>query len=407
MKINKSLIKEIFKALFHPKRTFEAYYNNKFNSEEYPIIYNTETLFPILFTIKNKTWESIKVPEIYGIRKSVVAEYCLNAQYVLDVKNATVRPHSDIVVTEGGVIWDKAYFDTFSRMNPQDAGLCGYTDNKVKLLKSKKKVVIHGSCISLLGMHDAVWSHFMMQYIQKLYYAAEAGLLDKKAIVLVPDTMDQHTQDAVTMFLSDFPKVELLITKQSTDYICEELYHMPMASQVAGLVGYLNILDQIVPTRARLSLKQNLVSPCLEKSSHVVAKSNKLFLVRREVKYRRTTNWKEIETYFESLGFLCIEPHKMTLEEKVTLFSQAQIIVGFFSSAFSNLMFCNKNVKVMSLSNFVFALGDGFITSMATVADTEVLYVTGKDMDYNNLHTDNYIPLSKVKEAYQYLLVNY
>lgn len=405
---NRLFIKKTVKNLLHPKRTFELYCNYKFNSEEYPIICNTEAVFPVLFTIKDKTWESVTVPEIYHVRKAVIAEYCLNAQYILDVKNAIVRSHSDIVVTDKGVIWDKAYFETFSRMNPKDAGLLEYTDNRVRLLKYKNKVVLSDSCISLLGMHDCVWSHFMMQYIQKLYYAADAGLLgDKKVIVLAPDCMDQHTQDVVNIFMSKFHNVELLMAKQNTDYICKKLYHMPIASQVAGLVGYLNILDQIVPTRARLALKQNLVAPFVKISSHISVQSNKLFLVRRDAKYRKTANWKEIESYFEGLGFLCIEPHKMTLEEKVALFFHAEIIVGFFSSAFSNLIFCNKNVKIMVLSNFVFALGDGFIPSMAAVAGTKVLYVTGKDMDYNNLHTDNYIPLPKVKEAYQYLLVNY
>lgn len=408
MEKNRLFIKKRVKNLLHPKRSFELYCNYKFNSEEYPIIYNTEVVFPVLYTIKDKTWESVTVPEIYDVRKTVIAEYCLNAQYILDVKNAIVRSHSDIVVTDKGVIWDKAYFETFSRMNPKDAGLLEYTDSKVRLLKCKKRVVLSDSCISLLGMHDCVWSHFMMQYIQKLYYAADAGLLgNKKVIVLAPDTMDQHTQDAVNIFMSKFHNVELLMAKQNTDYICRKLYHMPIASQVAGLVGYLNILDQIVPTRARLALKQNLVNPFIEIASHIFVQSNKLFLVRRDAKYRKTTNWKEIETYFESQGFLCIEPHKMTLEEKVALFFQAEIIVGFFSSAFSNLMFCNKNAKVMVLSNFVFALGDGFITSMAAVAGVKVLYVTGKDIDYDSLHTDNYLPLLKVKEAYQYLLENY
>lgn len=398
----------ILRFITHPKSSIIKVINLLFYSKEYKIIYDPETIFPILYKIKDKTWDRVNIPEVFEIRKSGVVFFRHPAQYILNVSNGTVSLHSDAVITDKGVIWDKIQFDVFTRQEPHDLGMITYNKHYIRLIKNKTKINLSSPCLSLLGMCDGAWSHFLIQYMPKLHFAAEAGLLSKKMVVLAPCTMDNHTKNSIDIFLENYPLAELRIAELGEEYICEVLYHMPMPTLIGGYTEYLNLMDQMLPERARIALNKHMVLPLKEKSKNQCILNKRIYLIRRDYNRRIMINWKEVESYFERLGFLCIEPHKFSLLEKIAIFSNADIVVGPFSSAFSNVLFCKKDVKIMCLSSFPFALGDGFISNLAdTVGINKILFVTGEDTEINQIQTNYHIPLLKVISAYKYLIDNY
>jgi capsular polysaccharide biosynthesis protein len=65
----------------------------------------------------------------------------------------------------------------------------------------------------------------------------------------------------------------------------------------------------------------------------------KIFISRKNARYRITHNEDKIQAYLESLGFAVITPEEYTIHEQMNLFKKARIIIGSHGAGFSNLVY--------------------------------------------------------------------
>jgi capsular polysaccharide biosynthesis protein len=72
-------------------------------------------------------------------------------------------------------------------------------------------------------------------------------------------------------------------------------------------------------------------------------------LVRRNATIRHIVNEPEIELALAGLGFVVIEPERMTLEQQVKAFSGAGMVVGATGAAITNLAFCRPDCATIVL----------------------------------------------------------
>ena len=77
--------------------------------------------------------------------------------------------------------------------------------------------------------------------------------------------------------------------------------------------------------------------------------SKRLYISRSDAHGRRITNENTIVEYLLSIGFESVYPGKLSMEEQVSLFSQAECVVGPHGAAMSNLTFCQKGCSVIEL----------------------------------------------------------
>lgn len=370
-------------------------------SETYPLVRDLHEKYPVVYHIKDDTWEPVYSSETYRINKGGVTLFFHPKQAVLLVRNASVTAASDIIVTTEGVIWDKAYFENFTKVIPLDSNLVKYNKEQVTILKKRKKNYIHSNCISLLGVHDRIWAHFIVQFLEKLYYAIDAGLFDKELVILVPVYSDSHLKKIVDDIVSSYPKVSLVQVDSKTEYVCDSLFYIPTATIISNHAEYEMTADCVVPELVLQKLKNNLVNYYSEKARKIPVTNDKIYLVRRGT-YRAMTNYAEAEEYFQSQGFTLVEPHKISLEEKVALFNNARIIVGPFSSAFSNIIFCQKRAKLLVFSSMIRTI-EPYLPALGHVSDVDMMLVTGDDIS-SNIHTAYNINISRIEEAYNQLL---
>jgi len=370
-------------------------------SETYPLLRNVDKKYPVVYHIKTDTWEPVYNSETYKINKGGVTSFFHPKQNILLIKNASISAGSDIIVTTEGVIWDKAYFENFTKVIPLDCNLVKYDKNQITILKNRKKNYIHSNCLSLLGVHDKIWAHFVVQFLEKLYYAIDAGLFDKELTILIPTYSDSHLKKIVDDIVSLYPKVNLMQTDSKTEYVCDSLFYIPTATIISNHAEYEMMADCVVPELVLQKLKNNLVNYYSEKVRKIPVTNDKLYLVRRAT-YRAMTNYAEAENFFQSQGFTLVEPHKISLEEKIALFNNARIVVGPFSSAFSNIIFCQKRTKVLIFSNMIRTI-ESYLPALGHVSDVDMMFVTGDDIS-SNIHTAYNINISRIEEAYNQLL---
>lgn len=368
-------------------------------SERIAIIYDINKEFKSLYNIKNASWEKNCFPEVFRVNKSFYGEYYVDQQDILDVPNAIVSDNSDIIVCEKGVLWDKCYQENFSLITPLDRDLLDYGEDFVIQKKQSVYRSIGGKVITLVGVHSTIWSHFLVQFLPKLYYAAESGLLDKDVTLLLPSYKDSQIRQILSDFIKNYPSVHVETVHRNKKYKCEHLLWIPTSSYLANTANFIHPSSIVIPEKVVQLLIKYLRDSYIVGNNNQQKINNRLYLVRRGK--RSPINVEEIESFFKSEGFYFVDPAKLKIDEKARLFSQADIIAGPLSSGFTNVIFCKPGVKILQFTNYSRTM-DTYVT-LFHYMKADMIYVTGKETD-GGIHSDFYIPSDRIRDSYNYLM---
>ena len=79
--------------------------------------------------------------------------------------------------------------------------------------------------------------------------------------------------------------------------------------------------------------------------------NDKIFIDRRESKYNhcQIINDEEIKTYLRRKGFTVYRVGELNFFEQIYLFQNAKIVIGAHGAAFTNLIFCKEDTKVLDI----------------------------------------------------------
>jgi capsular polysaccharide biosynthesis protein len=75
----------------------------------------------------------------------------------------------------------------------------------------------------------------------------------------------------------------------------------------------------------------------------------RIYLSRRDVARRRFTNEAELEAQLEGMGFVCVQPAKMSVAEQAAALSAAKWVVAPHGAGLANLAFTPPGAKVIEL----------------------------------------------------------
>lgn len=240
----------------------------------------------------------------------------------------------------------------------------------------------------------------MIQFAAKMYFAHTAGLLTDNITVIIPSNIDIHAREITENYLRPFD-VNILYAEPETVYCFERLYYIPTAVRYPNHAFYIMPEDCIFPAVTKRAMKECIVEPYKSVGEDTKNFSRKIYLARRGT-YRAMTNWQEAEEFFAGEGFEVIEPHKMSLREKIEYFRSAEFIAGPSSSAFINIVWCRPETKVLIFSNYMRTL-EPTGAELAELSGAKITLLTGEDKDKSGVHSPYYIDINKVKEAYSYL----
>lgn len=355
--------------------------------------------------VKPETIERITPLKIYQLIAGGELNFISAEQFLMKYTDAMVYPHSDFVITKGLAVWDKFYNPVFTKNIVQDKDIAIVKKNLLYLKNEEKKTVTFQRAFSLCGVHANVWSHFMIQYLPKLYYLnAVNNFFENKLTILIPNQTDKHLIEVLQTFLKDKQQVELYTLQDNEVARCNELYYMESATQMIDHESYVSYADMIIPAQVASVIKQNLVKPFLVNYLSGNEKTNSMIFIRRKnAGYRNMINIDEVENFFENKGFQLIEPHLLSFQDKVTLFNQAKIVLGPYSSGFSNLIFSTPKTKVLMFSNLQRSF-EPYLSFFDQHFDLDFLTVTGDDEKQSNSHSSFTIPLERIEAAYNQLI---
>lgn len=350
-----------------------------------------------VLVFKSKSEEIIELQDIYGFCRS--GQFTVNCPEVdvWEFQNALCFADTDFVIlNDNKAFWQKYYAYNYSHNIVLDKALV--KEEKGHIYYRKPKKIHEVNCgFSLIGVFAHIWSHSLSEHYLKL------SVLDNivrdsssRITVMVPNYTDQQLKQIVYHELNKYD-IDILVVNKGEAVKCKNLYYMERPAFFTDHEYAVSVGDNVQPKIVADTLKSMLVEPMVKDCPN--DEPIKLYLPRRGA-YRALTNNDEVEAYFKQQGFVFLEPHKITLEEKIRIFRSAEVVVGPYSSAFSNLIFCKPNTKVLILSNFYRAF-ESWLVMHKQHFNMDMLWLTGYDdkKAHNPAHCCFWIPLEKIKAA--------
>ena len=174
------------------------------SASKYPIEKNLSNY--TFHVVKPITTEKVRLIPIYQVMHEGVLELQSVSHICYRADNALIRPNADyIIVDNKTAIWSKRNLELFTKNIPQDQGLLNYTEDYIIVRAFESNVHEFANVYSLCGVYSDVWSHFMLQYLVKLYSILQ---LPKDVLsdltILTPNYTDAHIQEVVNRFISQY-----------------------------------------------------------------------------------------------------------------------------------------------------------------------------------------------------------
>ncbi|TAG09868.1 MAG: glycosyltransferase family 61 protein [Verrucomicrobia bacterium] len=393
----KRFIRRIKKKI-HNRHRKKVNEQNLQNSHKLKII-NPKNFGDLACLVKEKSKETVSFPKLYDLADKCSIDFIYPEIEVRRYSDAQVYSDSDFVVIPDGAMWEKFYKPQWTKCLPLDKDLLKVEDQTIYIKNSKRFISVDVG-FSLCGVCSAVWAHFIVQYLPKIYYIQRLGSDINSITLIVPRYTDSQIIEIVDPIVKSLVGIKILVLQPDEVANCKILYHIGNTSYITDHANYINPSDIIIPRFVLDLLKEKLVkfpprALSIEEGKPVIP-YKKIYIGRTG--YRNIINHDEIENYFIELGFEIVFPHKVNLAEKVKMFRDAAIVVGPFSSGFTNIIFCHPGTKALGFINFQRAY-DGYVGTIADYFDINLMLVSGNDQD-DTIHSSYSVPLDRIKEAY-------
>lgn len=389
-------LRNLFRLIFSKINILEYnYYKARQLYIEVPIV-ELSSIGEKIGVFKEATVEQFDYIKTYDFFESGRFDIIYPEIDVWKIKNALVFHSTDFVVTSGGYCaWPKYYLYNYSKNIATDAFL---VKEKNGLLTYKKphKVLDVNTAFSLIGVCAHVWAHAIAEYLPKLSMLSTVIKDSKERItVLIPEYNDVQLSQVMSDQLKKYD-VDILTVHKDEAVNVQTLYYMQRPTIFTDHEINVSPGDQVLPKAVINVLKRDLVAP-YKNNLQIDPRYKKIFLSRRGGYGKGIINQEEIEQYFEKMGFVFVEPHKVCLEEKVKIFHSAEVIAGPLGSAFTNIIFCNPGTKVLLFSNFQ-RIFDYYVGCGQQYFGLEMMMVNGWDdkTASNMSHCSYYIPIERV-----------
>ena len=330
----------------------------------------------------NESNEDLQVVPVYNFINKGTISIHVHEISLYKYKNATLFYDSDLLlVGKDRMVWPKYFNYNYCKNLVRDDVYIEEKNGQI-YYKNYKVIKRYDVVFSMLGKFSQVWAHAIVEYLPKLAVLRDAIRDCKNKItVLVPEYKDPQLKEIIYNELNKYNvDIEVVYPKQAIS--SEIAYYIERPAFFTDHEVNVSIGDQYIPYKT-VDVIRKLLVDTYAKNSIIQDKYRYIFLPRRGGLGKGIINEPEIEQFFKNKGFYFVEPHKLTLKDKIDLFQSAEIIVGPAGSAFTNLIFCRPGTKVLCFSNYQ-RLFDNYISMPLQHFGVRILYLSGFDNKKEN-----------------------
>jgi hypothetical protein len=311
------------------------------------------------------------LPKVHGICAGGEIKYDFEDEIFYQMSDVSFNIESDFIRKDSLVVCEKLIRKDANILLVEDFDFIAKHKADIYLIERKKKIYLD-NVFYITGVLSNFWSHFLICFYPRLAYLNQSNV--EEISIVVPYNIDSNIKQLITESFGNQLRVLIVEVDYNTTVVCKNLFFAKINSYIlchSNHGGPYGIQISKLTTQF-LYRKFSKVSPSRERPLR------KLFIARSGV--RNIQNYREVFSYFESLGFEEVVPHKLSIEQKIKVFGEAKIIVGPFSSGFTNIVFCKPGVQIFAFTNYARCY-DSYVSTLSKVWDAELTLITGTDVD--------------------------
>ena len=318
-----------------------------------------------------------------------------------EIKKARIFSNSSLILTsDGTALNDNAGHPNFGHIVSfaYDAMVLAQQPGKVLLNFSEFNTREIESGIFLSGLASSAFGHWLPEFLPKLQFLEKHPDFANLPIIVdvgMPQSHFDHLRR-----LANNP---LLLLQANESLVCRRLLVAPSPTFFP-----VEIFPNDIPIHELPGLSPKAMRFLSAGVSHELNKPRhrRIFLARKNMKWRRLLNEEEISAYLQNFGFETIFIEEMTTREQIDLFHQAQCVVAPNGSALLNLVFADTSTKLLVLTQPNLHNWGTFQGPMDALGYHSLCVCGDYALAENWKHSDYHVPLHRVREALSSLGIN-
>jgi len=221
---------------------------------------------------------------------------------------------------------------------------------------------------------------------------------------LYVSTSKPFMKDSLALWGIDPAKI-IEPSDENTCIQADELIVPSMISKInAGYTRFASYAPEYILryVQEKLTRSVQLDSMKLNPSIHQEKQfSQRVFISRKDTSIRQMSNEDEVFALFEAQGFERYCLSKLSIQEQIQLFSNAQIIVGCHGAGLTNIIFCKPETLIIELFQARGSATYWYISQMLGL-NHKCVPTTNFDTTTNGFR-DTHVPLSIVQDILKHL----
>ncbi len=320
--------------------------------------------------------------------------------FVAELNDAIITGDANLIISHNGILLNDELVDFPSEEYGIKSHYIKFRHQNKVLLTNKRprfKKIRKGILISC--DHSFNYFHWLVETLPKLLLVDSIGRFNDVPL-LIPNGLHENLEAALM-------KVNIngrhIIRLQ-----CGEAYKVKQLIYPSALS---RVLDHY---KGKLSFNTDIVLShkwvyAVSKTMRLVTEKKpwrKLFLTRRKG-IRSLGNLQEIEQLLFDNGYEIIELEGLSMNDQITLFSQASVVIAPSGAALTNMLFCRPGTKVIALTSNHELTNYYLWSQVAGITGLDLTTISGQRL-YNitniyAVHDDYIIDLKILKDTIQSL----
>ena len=287
-----------------------------------------------------------KAPHVWGSPPATDTVFALsNKPYVAEIEDARIFSNSSLILTSDGTAL------TETGGHPNFGRFVSFAYEAIVLAQQPDKVLLNFSefntreieaGIFLSGLASSAFGHWLPEFLPKLQF-----LQRHPGFANLPIIVDAGMPQSHFDHLRRLAGNPLILLQANESLLCRRLLVAPSPAFFP-----VETFPNDIPMHELPGLSPRAMRFLRAGESYEIKKPRhrRIFLARKNMKWRRLLNEEEIAADLLTLGFETIFIEEMSVGEQIDLFQQAQWIVAPNGSALLNLIFADTGTKLLVLS---------------------------------------------------------
>lgn len=315
-------------------------------------------------------------------------------------KNLCICGDSDFIIdNEHNAVINDICYNKDERIKYHDSIMLDH-NKKTVLIRHGRNAIALEDGIVMSGLFSRNYYHSLYDNLVRIVALEKSNIPENVPYLIDRATVEISSLKSAFDCLTKMNKRKYIVLEPRQLYHVNNMYYITHVNHIIPSIQSYN-LCQPADTVFDLDLTMEMRNRLLTIKSDKVFPEK--FFISRKHTSRRNFNEDEVFSVLQKMGFERVFPEDLTFEEQIALFNKAKCIVGGGGAAMTNLMFCNKDCKVLIINKTMDQV-PCFTTIPYAIGVTIRHY--GNENNDKSLHSDYVVKPQDVVNCLKFLMGN-